>query len=65
MKHQPATTKKHDAMIEHRRQLIQETRLTKQKTQNEGLLREEKQTRLRQRVKCSPAMVNTASNQLA
>lgn len=58
---QPASTKKHEAYMASRR-----TQMEQHRTKTEDKVREDydrlvKQTRLMQRVKCSPALVNNST----
>jgi hypothetical protein len=58
---EPATTKKHEAYVAKRREYMVTRKTNEDLKLQEELVRMYKQTRLQQRVKCSPALVSTSA----
>lgn len=56
----PQSTKKHEAQMEMRRKQLDKRRADEADKQRENMDRKNKQTRLVQRVVCSPAIVNNS-----
>ena len=59
---QPATTAKHDARVEMRRQQMEQKKAEQSVKYQQDYSRLVKQHRLKQRVKCSPAIVSNSAN---
>jgi hypothetical protein len=59
---QPATTAKHDARVELRRQQQELKKAEQERLFKEEVDRYIKQNRLQQRVKCSPALISNGQN---
>lgn len=59
---QPATTMKHDARVQMRREQMEKSKAVQEQHFQQEVQRYIKQNRLQQRVKCSPALVSNQSS---